>query len=161
MTALFIQADVDLNVPQQDIINQVVDRVNDFNRRIRDLEEKIRNMNARVNTLDESLLNKHQELEDQIQEVEDEIGEIRDRLANLEVDVKELNREKRKFVTEQNLDEIENYIELMNPINSGFVTKKQAKELFESNKGLSKEEVEDIIDRKLKNQEKEMNNEFE
>lgn len=161
MTALFIRADVVLNVPQQDIINQVVDRVNDFNRRIRDLEEKIRNMNARVNTLDESLLNKHQDLENQISEVEDEIGEIRDRLANIEVDVKELNREKRKFVTEQDLDEIENYIELMNPINSSFVTKKQAKELVEEKKGLDEEQVEEIIDRKLKNQQEEISNEFE
>jgi len=144
-------------VPQQDVINQVVNRVNDFNRRIRDLEEKVRNMNARVNTIDESLLEKHQDLNEQIQELEDELGDIRDRLANIEVDVKEINRDKRNFVTEKDLDEIENYMELMNPINSSFVTKKQVKELLEERNGVSEEKVEEIIDRKLKNQKIETN----
>jgi len=147
-------------VPQQDLINQVVDRVNDFNRRIRDLEEKIRNMNARVNTLDESLLDKQQDLNDKIQEVEDEVGSLRERIANLEVDVKELNRDKRKFVTEQDLGEIENYMDLMNPINSSFITKKEVKDLIEESEGLSAEEVEEIIDRKLKNNETETGNEL-
>lgn len=148
-------------MPQQDLINQVVNRVNDFNRRIRDLEEKIRNMNARVNTLDESLLDKHEELENQIQDLEDEVGEMRDRIANIEVDVKELNREKRKWVTETEIDEIENYMKLMNPINSSFATKKQVEDLLADNKGVSKEEVEKMIDRKLKNKESESMDRFE
>ena len=56
---------------QQDIINQVVDRVNDFNRRIRDLEEKIRNLSARVNTLDDTLMNKTSSNKDDIQDTID------------------------------------------------------------------------------------------
>lgn len=138
-------------MPQQDLINQIVNRVNDFNRRVRDLEEKLRNLNARVNTLDESLLNKTKSLSGDIQDLEDEIEELRDRMANIEVDIKEINREKRKFVSEQELDEIENYMKLMNPMNSAFVTKKEAKELFEEEQ-VSKKEVEQMIDRKIKRQ---------
>lgn len=136
---------------QQDLLNQIVNRVNDFNRRIRDLEEKVRNLNARVNTLDDSLLNKTKDLSNNIQDLEEEISQVRDRLANMEVDIKEINREKRKFVTSNELEEMENYMDLMNPINSSFVTKKEAKQMVESsNDGLTREEVERLIDRKIK-----------
>lgn len=135
---------------QQDTLNQVVNRVNDFNRRIRDLEEKIRNMNARVNTLDDSLLDKTQSLSDDVQDLEDEVEEVRDRIANMEVDIKEINREKRKFVSEQQLDEMENFMELMNPLNSNFVTKSQLDKRLEKKESVSRQEVEKIIDRKIK-----------
>lgn len=134
------------------MINKVVDRVNDFNRRVRDLEEKIRNMNARVQTLDDTLLEKTSDLSDDIQELDDEMTELRDRVANMEVDIKEINREKRKFVTDQELEEMENYMDLMNPLQAGFVTKSEAKKMLDQNSsGVSKEEVEQIIDRKIKN----------
>jgi hypothetical protein len=116
---------------QQDIINQVVDRVNDFNRRIRDLEEKIRNLSARVNTLDDTLMNKTSSNSDDIQEVENRIDEVSDRIANVEVDVKNINREKRKYVTSQELEEVENYMDLMNPINSSFMTESEVEDMIE------------------------------
>lgn len=137
-------------MPQQDLLNQIVNRVNDFNRRVRDLEEKIRNLNARVNTLDDSLLNKTNSLNDDMQEFRDDMSELRDRVANIEVDIKEINRERRKYVTSQELDEIENYMDLMNPINNSFVTKKEANKLVQDKQGLSRKEVEKIVERKMK-----------
>lgn len=141
-------------MPQQDLLNQVVNRVNDFNRRVRDLEEKIRNLNARVNTLDDTLLNKTQDINNDIQELRDDMSELRDRLANMEVDIKELNREKRKYVTQQEIEEIENYMDLMNPIQSSFATKSEVKDLIDNRNGISEEEVEEIIDRKIKSMER-------
>lgn len=135
-------------MPDQDLINQIINRVNDFNRRMRDLEEKIRNLTARVNTLDDTIMNKTKTINKDIQELEDEITEVRDRIANLEVDVKEINREKRKFVSKQELEEMENYMDLMNPVNSNFVTEKQVDQKV-SNKGLTKKEVESLIEKKL------------
>lgn len=137
---------------QGNTINRIVDRVNDFNRRVRDLEEKIRNLNARVRTLDDTLLEKTSDLSDDIQELDDEITELRDRVANMEVDIKEINREKRKFVTSQELEEIENYMDLMNPLNAGFITRNEAKKMIkEQAGGISENEVEKIVDRKIKN----------
>lgn len=135
---------------QQELINRIVNRVNDFNRRVRDLEEKIRNLNARVNTIDDSLLNKTKSLSGDIQDLNDDISEVRDRLANMEVDIQELNRAKRKYVTQQEIQEIENYMDLMNPIKSSFTTEKEVKQLIENRQGVSKQEVERIIDRKIK-----------
>ena len=135
-------------MPQQDIINQVVDRVNDFNRRVRDLEEKIRNLSARVDALDDTVMNKTESNSEDIQDVENDINELSDRVANLEVDIKNINREKRKFVTSQELDEIENYMNLMNPINSSFMTEKEVKEMIEEDY-VSKEQVDSLVEKKL------------
>jgi len=146
---------------RQDTLNQVVQRVNDFNRRVRDLEEKIRNVTARVNTLDDTVLNKTKSLSQDIQDLEDEIEEIRDRIANLEVDIKEINREKRKYVSSQELEEIENYMDLMNPINSSFATKQEVKQIIGSEQSLSKQEIEEMIDRKIKSMENQPNDSSE
>ncbi|MFT4892288.1 MAG: hypothetical protein ACI8Z7_000055 [Candidatus Nanohaloarchaea archaeon] len=145
-------------MPQQDLLNRIVDRVNDFNRRIRDLEEKVRNLTARVNTLDDSLLDKTKDLSSDIQDLEDDLEEIRDRIANMEVDIKELNREKKKYVTEQQIDEIENYMDLMNPIQSNFATKKEVKEMVNESSGVSEKKIEQIVDRKIKSRETKPNN---
>ncbi|MBC5792984.1 MAG: hypothetical protein H8Z69_02980 [Nanohaloarchaea archaeon] len=140
-------------MPQQDLMNRIVNRVNDFNRRVRDLEEQVRNINARVNTLDDTVLEKTKDLSGDIQELEDEIEEIRDRMANMEVDIKDLNRERRKYVSKQEIEEIENYMELMNPIKSSFMTKKEVKKLMSEREGVTKDEVERMIDRKIKSME--------
>lgn len=135
---------------QGDMINRIVDRVNDFNRRVRDLEEKIRNLQARVRTLDDTLLEKTGDLNDDIQDLEEDMSDLRDRVANMEVDIKEINREKRKFVTSQEIEEIENYMDLMNPLNAGFLTRSEARKMMEKN-SVSNEDVEQLVDRKIKN----------
>ncbi len=134
------------------MINKIVDRVNDFNRRVRNLEEKIRNLNARVQTLDDTILEKTEDLQNDIDDLEEEMSEVRDRVANMEVDISEINKEKRKFVKSQELEEMENYMDLMNPLQAGFITKNEAKKMLKSNSGgLTEEEVEKMIDRKIKN----------
>ncbi|MFP4038353.1 MAG: hypothetical protein ACLFTA_01060, partial [Candidatus Nanohaloarchaea archaeon] len=110
-----------------------------------------RNLNARVNTLDDTVLEKNKDLSSDIQDLEDEMEQLRDRVANMEVDIKELNREKRKFVTSSEIDEIENYMDLMNPLNSSFITETQLNEEMEEK--ASKKEVKQLIERKLKNKE--------
>ena len=134
---------------QQNIINQVVDRVNDFNRRVRDLEEKIRNLSARVDALDDTVMNKTESNSEDIQDLDQDINELSDRMANIEVDIKNINREKRKFVTSQELDEIENYMDLMNPIQSSFMTEKEVEDKIEEEGYVSRDEVENLVERKL------------
>lgn len=138
---------------QQNMINQIIDRVNDFNRRMRDIEEKVRNLSARVNTLDETLMNKTKDLNNDIQDLNDEITELRDRIANMEVDITELNKEKRKMATKKDFEEMENYMELMNPIKSNFTTQSQVEDMIKDENFVSKDEVEKIVDSRLKSKE--------
>ena len=119
----------------------------------------MRNLTARVNTLDDSLLDKTNSIQDDIQELEDDLSDVRDRIANIEVDIKELNREKKKYVSRQEIDEIENYMDLMNPIQSSFATKNEVRKIVEKKGGgMSKDEVERMVENKLKELETPRNN---
>jgi uncharacterized protein YoxC len=141
-------------VVEQQKLNNVINRVNDFNRRIRDLEERIRNNSGKLENVDETLLDKTNSLSRDIQDLEDELGELRDRIANIEVDIKEIRKQNKKFIEESQIEEFENYMDLMNPLNSSFLTEQQAKRMIEEKEdadGLTEEEVIDIVDRRLKN----------
>lgn len=121
----------------QDALNEVVRRVKDFNRRIRDLEEKVRNINARLNTIEDTILEKTKKLNKEIGDVNNRTEELEDRVRNAEAEIKNLQRRSRKLVTRREFKEIEDYMDLMAPVESAFMTRN---------------EVEDLIDKKLKDQ---------
>ncbi|MDY6768569.1 MAG: hypothetical protein SVW02_00465, partial [Candidatus Nanohaloarchaea archaeon] len=116
---------------QQETMTEVVQRMKEFNRRIRDLEETVRNLNARVNTVEDTLLERTKALNSEVSDIEHDIEDLQDRAANLEVDIKNLQRNLRKTVTKREISEIENYLDLMDPVNSSFVTESEVEELLE------------------------------
>lgn len=122
---------------QQEIINEVVRRVKDFNRRIRDLEEKVRNINARINTVEDTILEKTKKLNKELGDVNNRTEELQDRVRNAEAEIKNLQRQQRKLVTRREFREMEDYMDLMTPVESAFMTRS---------------EVEDLINKKLQKQ---------
>ncbi len=136
---------------QQETMTEVVQRMKEFNRRIRDLEENVRNLNARVNTVEDTLLERTKALNSEVSDVESNIESLQDRAANLEVDIKNLQRNLRKTVTKREISEIENYLNLMDPVSSSFVTESEVEDMLEEqgSGGVSKYEVNRMIERKL------------
>lgn len=140
---------------EQETMSEVVQRVKDFNRRIRDLEEQVRNLNARVNTVEDTLLEKTKKLNSDLGDVSNEVESLQDRTANIEVDIKELRRSLRKTVSKREMTELESYIDMMDPIQSSFVTESEVEEIIEEKAagGVSKYEVNRMIERKLEEHE--------
>lgn len=136
---------------EEETINQVVRRVKNLNRRVRDLEEKIRNINARVNTVEDTVLERTKKLNNELSEVNNDIQQLNDKTANLEVDINNLRRNLRKTVTKREISEIESYMDLMDPVNSSFVTENEVEDLIEEKAGggVSKYEVNRMIERKM------------
>ncbi len=136
---------------EQNTMTEVVRRVKDFNQRIRDLEEKVRNLNARVNTVEDTLLERTKKLNSELSDLSNEIDAVHDRAANLEVDIKNVQRNMRKMVTKREISEIENYLDLMEPVSSSFVTEKEVEDLIgdQAGGGVSKYEVNRMIERKM------------
>ncbi|MDY6776720.1 MAG: hypothetical protein SVQ76_01280 [Candidatus Nanohaloarchaea archaeon] len=132
-------------------LQEVVRRVKDFNRRIRDLEEKVRNLNARVNTVEDTLLERTKKLNSELSDVNDDVASLQDRAANLEVDINNVQRNMRKMVSKREISEIENYLDLMDPVNSSFVTESEVEDIVEekASGGVSKYEVNRMIERKM------------
>lgn len=114
-----------------DVINEVVRRVKDFNRRIRDLEEKVRNLNARTNTIEDTMLEKTKKLNKDISELNNEVSELGDQIQNNAAELKNVQRRARKLVTRRELKEIEDYMDIMTPVESAFMTKQEVETLIE------------------------------
>lgn len=119
------------NNSSNDVLNEVVRRVKDFNRRIRDIEEKVRNINARINTVEDSILEKTKKLNNELGDVTNEVQELQDRMTNLESETKNLKRQTRKMVTRREFSELEDYMDIMTPVESSFMTQKEVENLIE------------------------------
>ena len=112
------------------LLNEVSNRLNDNTRRIRVLEGRLRNVDTRVNKAEQSeILDKNQAVKE-VRNMQDDLRLVQDRIANLEVDIQTVHREIKKSVAHTELKEIQNYIELINPILTKFVTKKEVEEMI-------------------------------
>ncbi|NOR85238.1 hypothetical protein GQ473_03910 [archaeon] len=114
------------------ILNEVSRRLNDNTRRIRVLEEKILNIDSRVNTIEQNVINATKQINTGKQETDNELKELLDRLANFEIDIQTMKKTMKKTVTHGELKEINNYIELINPITTKFITKKELLDIIEN-----------------------------
>lgn len=116
---------------RSDVLNEVITRVKDFNRRLRDLEEKVRNLNARVNTVEDTMFNKTKKINTELEDINDTNDELTDRVRNAETEIKQLQRKSRKLVTRREMKELEDYMDLMSPVESSFVTENEVESLIE------------------------------
>lgn len=115
-----------------EVAAELTRRVNDNIRRIRMVEERLRNLDARVNNLDQSLLNETKNINRQIAENSEAVRLIQDRLANIENGLATATREIKRLVTRSEIKEIENYVELIKPITTKFVTHGEVKEMIKA-----------------------------
>ncbi|MEA3342727.1 MAG: hypothetical protein U9Q92_01040 [archaeon] len=113
------------------MLNNVVNRVNDNSKRIRELEENIRNLKEQLNSLQTESIKQKKNIIDDETSTKNATKQILDRLANLEVDIDKINREIKEMISRREMKEIENYLDLINPITAKFVTKKEVEELIQ------------------------------
>lgn len=123
----------------------VTERLNNNSRRIRQLEEDLGNIREQLKNLEDELIEQKRKSNENHNKIESEMSEVRDKIANMEVDIKNLNRKVRKLVPKREIKEIENYMDLINPVTSSFVTEKEVKKIVdekleESSKGNEIEE---------------------
>lgn len=113
------------------MLNNLINRVNDNSKRIREIEENVRNLKEQLNSLQTESINQKKNLIEDETSTKNMIKQILDRLANMEVDIDKIHRDMKDMTTRRELKEIENYLELINPITTKFVTKKEAEELIQ------------------------------
>ncbi len=111
------------------LVNELARRLNDNTRRIRMLEEKIRSIDSRVNGHDQRIMDTTKQVNANALSASNELTEIKDRLANIALDIQNIKTEARKAATVTDMREIQDYIELINPITSKFATKGEVTEI--------------------------------
>ncbi len=111
------------------IMNELVMRVNDNTRRIRVAEERVRNLDRRTDSIEKTLIEENKGVNKELENVRVELKEARDRIANIGVDMINFKKELKKTVTARELREIQEYINLIMPITTKYVTKKEVEEM--------------------------------
>ncbi|MCX6814433.1 MAG: hypothetical protein NTY20_02185 [Candidatus Aenigmarchaeota archaeon] len=121
------------------ILNDVIQRVNDDTQRLRILEQSSESLTSRMNSLEQGMLQNRREFQKAFSDINDGITSLDDRLTKLENTMKEVINHVKKLVTESQLKELQNLIEIYNPVKSNFVTKEEMEKFI--NERLSREKA--------------------
>ncbi len=109
----------------------LMERLNGTSRRIRQLEENMQGIRNQLKSLENEFLKQKNERLNFKTDFDKKEEEIKIALTNLDVEVKNINRRLRKLVSKRELQEIESFIEIFNPLKSSFVTKNEVKRMIE------------------------------
>jgi len=107
------------------ILNDVIQRVNDDTQRLRVLEQSSESLTSRMNSLEQAILQSRREMQKAFSEINEGIAALDERLTKAESTMKEIINHVKKLVTESQVKELQNLIELYNPVKSNFVTKEE------------------------------------
>ncbi|MDY6770577.1 MAG: hypothetical protein SV186_01320 [Candidatus Nanohaloarchaea archaeon] len=111
--------------------DDVISRLNNNARRIRQLEETTRNLQEQVKNIEDRLNNQKKRVSQNKTDIKEKTEELNEKVENLNAEIKKLQRKTRKLVTRREFSEVEEYIDLMNPVESDFVTESDVEEMIE------------------------------
>ena len=107
------------------ILNDVIQRVNDDTQRLRLLEQSAESLNSRMNTIEQSSVNSRKEFQKAFSEISGGMAALDERLSKTESTMKEVINHIKKLVTESQVKELQELIEIYNPVKSNFVTREE------------------------------------
>jgi archaellum component FlaC len=118
------------NMQTQDIATLL----SDLNTRVRILEGKYNLTRERMLIINQNMLDHYKKLNASIKSIEDDLTELKDSINLLKDTIKDIVKELRLLARKEDLKILEKYINLWNPLNA-----------------ITKEEVNEIIEKRLKN----------
>jgi hypothetical protein len=116
------------------IINELVDRTNSDTQRLRVLEQRAEVLSSRSNTLEQEILNINRHMQEIILDLDARIKILEGVLKKNENILREVVKQMKKLATTSKISELEQLIEIYNPIKSQFVTKEEVERILEEKK---------------------------
>lgn len=116
------------------VINELVDRANTDTRRLRVLEDKTENLTSQMNSLEETVLEEKDRSQERAEELEEKIKRLEDRSTEIERKIKDIVKRLKKTATTSKINELEEMVEIFNPMKSNFVTKEDVEKILEESK---------------------------
>jgi hypothetical protein len=112
------------------ILNEVIERVNNDTQRLRILEQSSESILSRMNTLEQAALQSRRESQKNTEGLAIKLTDLEDRVARTEDTMKEVVDHMKKLVTESRLKEVEEEVDIFNPVKSNFVTKEELQKIL-------------------------------
>jgi hypothetical protein len=116
------------------IINELVDRTNSNTQRLRVLEQRSEVLSSRANTIEQEILNLNKNIHNVILNLDTKTKRLDDRIRKNEGIVKEMIKQMKKLATTSKISELEQLIEIYNPLKSQFITRDEAERIIEEKK---------------------------
>ena len=116
------------------IINELVDRTNSDSKRLRVIEQRAEVLSSRSNTIDHEMLNINRQAQRLSDTIDIRIKKIEDSIRKNDTMVKEVVKQMKKLATTSKIAELEQLIEIYNPLKSQFVTKEEAQRIVDEKK---------------------------
>jgi predicted transcriptional regulator len=107
------------------IINELVKRVNEDSRRLRSLEERSRALETKFSSISKDIIEIKEFLKTGFEDQKQFKKDLNITIMKLENEITKIKKILEKTVRRSELDEIENFIDLISPLNSQFVTRKE------------------------------------
>jgi len=116
------------------IINELVDRTNSNTQRLRILEQRGKILSSRANALEQEVLNLNKQIQGVMFSVDTKNKKQEERVRRNESTLKEVVKQMKKLATTSKISELEQLIEIYNPLKSQFVTKEEVERILEEKK---------------------------
>jgi hypothetical protein len=116
------------------LANELVKRMNEDMRRIRILEERIEKMESRMRTIEETALDQMENLRVNVERLNEKMVGIVDKFKLVDSEIARMGKELTKTVSKTEVKSLENFIDILNPITSRFVTKDEMQRAIEDRK---------------------------
>lgn len=111
------------------LINELAHRLNDNTRRIRVLEEKVRNLELQIGTHDQRIMEENKISNGLSQAIGEGMAQIKERIVGLEIEAQSIRTEIKKSAQKSDLKEVQEYIELISPVTSKYLTRGEVEEI--------------------------------
>ncbi|MCK4497099.1 MAG: hypothetical protein KAU24_02830 [Candidatus Aenigmarchaeota archaeon] len=116
------------------IINELVDRTNSNTQRLRVLEQRSEVLSSRANIIEQEILNLNKSIHKVILSLDTKTKGLDDRIRKDEGILKEVVKRMKKLATTSKISELEQLIEIYNPLKSQFITREEAERIIEEKK---------------------------
>ena len=115
------------------IINELVDRTNSDVQRLRILEQRNDTLTSRSNVIEKEILNINRNIQRIMLNTETRNKKLEERIKKNDAMLREVVKQMKKLATTSKIIELEQLIEIYNPLKSQFVTKEEAQRMIGKN----------------------------
>jgi len=115
----------------QSILNEIVRRLSENTRRLRTLEDRSSLLEGRIGSLQDNVIRLNEKIRDNFKTDEGSKKDNDVQLMKIENDLNKLSKQIERLARKSELKELENLIELFNPLKQTFITKKQLNRILE------------------------------
>ena len=113
------------------VLNKLIERVNSNIRRLRILEQESSIYKTRMTSIEQEITSQKNHFNKSVKDLDQKITKLEGSIVNMENTVKEIINQMKKVTTTTRIKELEQMIEIYNPIKSQFITREEAERIVD------------------------------